>query len=838
MSFFTKSRRKTWQRTGWVNVVLVIFLEIVLIAVLATSLARTGSSFVSSTIIYEGPCAKTKFLNTTLHLAINLISSGIAASSNYFMQVLCSPTREEIDKAHKSFRALDIGIPSLHNLKHVSRFKWISWLILIASSIPIHLFFNSSVFETNYQGSDWQLTIGTEQLVHGGPVILPGASLAPAGAWGPLCELSDSQTAYYCRYLNDQNTSWTADEIRGYGAPTRLEEYWNSSSTLRTKLDLAIASGHNWTRLSEDKCKTEYMKGNPRENFGNVIFIVAAANSSKCDWTRSELFDSTLFTNLSHFWDPLVPPDASNSLWYSTGCSTKRLWYEAKEDEDWSYDSNCDDLLGKSQWSSGIFSYPVLSYAKGETPQTLDFRHQFPGLDLRYCLAQPLDRQCKIGLVNPILATVILCGIIKLVVCSNALIRLDGRSLVTPGDTIESFITHPDECTIGLGTLDIVDLRNLARHEVTQGERSLLRTLPSPRLWTHTSRRRLLSAMTMAYWFFAHLLFFVALGALSIVLAISYHSNGNSFYTPGGAFGPAGRNLVASIGQPGYIGLLLIANTPQLLLSLIYFQYNAICTRLCSEAEWNSYGSIYTPLRVSQPVGQQTSTYRLQMPYRYGIPLIVASALLHWLLSNAIFTFITEGGYWKGVGGPLLGVASQLGLSDEDTIVALGYSPTAMLALLISALVFIPLPALVSFRKLKNAMVLGGSNSLIISATCHCYAASDCSSSCSDGLASASNQARDCPDPEHCTSNADIREDGNPSMETSLLADVSGISHSMLLAKSRSKIMWGAAPTSSKYQEMLRKDPPREGAGSDIFHLGFGCIHDDRHRPVDDVLYT
>ena len=37
------------------------------------------------------------------------------------------------------------------------------------------------------------------------------------------------------------------------------------------------------------------------------------------------------------------------------------------------------------------------------------------------------------------------------------------------------------------------------------------------------------------------------------------------------------------------------------------------------------------------PRGLQRSTYRLQLPYKYGLPLLLLSALLHWLVSQSLF---------------------------------------------------------------------------------------------------------------------------------------------------------------------------------------------------------
>lgn len=89
---------------------------------------------------------------------------------------------------------------------------------------------------------------------------------------------------------------------------------------------------------------------------------------------------------------------------------------------------------------------------------------------------------------------------------------------------------------------------------------------------------------------------------------------------------------------------VVTANMPQLLLSFSYFVYNSLYTRLCAEKEWNSYGVDHHPLRVTRPQGQQRSTYRLQLPYQYSIPLIIVSIVLHWLVSNALYVFVIEGG--------------------------------------------------------------------------------------------------------------------------------------------------------------------------------------------------
>jgi hypothetical protein len=81
----------------------------------------------------------------------------------------------------------------------------------------------------------------------------------------------------------------------------------------------------------------------------------------------------------------------------------------------------------------------------------------------------------------------------------------------------------------------------------------------------------------------------------------------------------------------------LLSNLPQLLLSICYFFFNGICTSMATAQERDSFATSRKGLRVSQPSGSQRSTYFLQLPYKYSIPLTVTSGVMHWLLSQSFF---------------------------------------------------------------------------------------------------------------------------------------------------------------------------------------------------------
>lgn len=98
--------------------------------------------------IKKGDCRDIKKSELWLHLGINVLSTMLLGGSNYTMQCLTAPTREEINKGHRSRVSLDIGIPSLKNLMRTSKRKVILWGFLAVSSVPLHLLYNSAVFST------------------------------------------------------------------------------------------------------------------------------------------------------------------------------------------------------------------------------------------------------------------------------------------------------------------------------------------------------------------------------------------------------------------------------------------------------------------------------------------------------------------------------------------------------------------------------------------------------------------------------------------------------------------------------------------------------------------
>jgi hypothetical protein len=175
--------------------------------------------------------------------------------------------------------------------------------------------------------------------------------------------------------------------------------------------------------------------------------------------------------------------------------------------------------------------------------------------------------------------------------------------------------------------------------------------------------------------------------------------------------------------NPGAIArAAVVVNTPQVMLAFTQFIWNGLLTRMLTALEWNRYSTERRGLRVSsEPRGEQRSTYFLQVPYRYSVPFLAIFAVLHWLLSQAIFPVAVERSSWPvNINYSNIDLdAVQRSLMREQSFVSVGYSPLAALcttaisfALLISFL-------FLGFRRFKSGMPIAANCSALISAACH-----------------------------------------------------------------------------------------------------------------------
>jgi hypothetical protein len=151
-----------------------------------------------------------------------------------------------------------------------------------------------------------------------------------------------------------------------------------------------------------------------------------------------------------------------------------------------------------------------------------------------------------------------------------------------------------------------------------------------------------------------------------------------------------------------------IANASQLVLSFCYLAINSECTAMAGAAEWNNLASSQKGLRVTRPVGQQRDTYFLQLPYRWSLPLTIASGGLHWLLSQSIF-LVRIDTYDRS--GNLI--------NDKRSKSACGFSGTSFISMTLCFWMLVGTVGLVGRRRMKIKIPFAASCSLVISAACH-----------------------------------------------------------------------------------------------------------------------
>jgi hypothetical protein len=167
------------------------------------------------------------------------------------------------------------------------------------------------------------------------------------------------------------------------------------------------------------------------------------------------------------------------------------------------------------------------------------------------------------------------------------------------------------------------------------------------------------------------------------------------------------------------IANVLVANSAQVILSAIYFSYNGLFTCMLLGQEWASYAHDRKGLRVTRaPDGAQRSSYFLQLPYRFSLPLMVLSVTLHYLVSQSIFLVAVDVYEADGSAGSRLkemDPVSRVGLGWKSC----GYSPIAIISVFMLGIFMFIGGIAIGFVPFKPGINQAGSCSAAISAACH-----------------------------------------------------------------------------------------------------------------------
>ncbi|KAF2964337.1 hypothetical protein GQX73_g9225 [Xylaria multiplex] len=575
-------------------------------------------------LLYAGDCDTVKNANRWLHLLINVLSTGMLSASSFCIQLQASPTRADVDKMHRLNKWLDIGAPSLRNLRYIGKWRLFSCIVLALSSLPIHLIFNSAVFQS-LASNDYSVAVVKESFISGASWNL---STSERNTWGDPgwddWKINPPNQTYQSMVEGMQR-----DVIKGLYKPKNISECY---------------------ALYEDYWSAEQ---------GNVV--VVAKNETGND-------DSLLLYTF------VVPR----------------------------YDN-----YAKNLWAASNGTGQNVSFSASPPPVTTIFLGP-PQYEASYCLVQyataSMDR-CRLEYSTHILMAVCVLNFVKLLALffvytsrkkaerrrkvkseewgsvidtDERILERRGTVLSTLGDAISSFLRDPDENTKNMCLATKYDF---LQKKSLLSRRGKEKPTPDihPREWK-MSRKRWMSAATWTQWgslIFLYIAFLTGLyTSMGLLVTSLKHRNFNltlSFFRSLG-FGSVSEltylNIKLPRGDPvGLISNVLIINSPQLLFSIMYSVAGAVITTFLVQRE---FSLMYTrahrkPLRVSEPVGIQRSSYFISLPLRYGVPLNLFSAVFHWLISQSFF---------------LARVTALMPSGAEDygnSFSTLGYSPYAII---------------------------------------------------------------------------------------------------------------------------------------------------------------
>ncbi|KAF4472854.1 hypothetical protein FALBO_241 [Fusarium albosuccineum] len=672
-----------WRRTAFYLTILVTSLTILLTTVLLVSIFKLpqdaeGTQDLSGrgqSILWYGQCDKIARDSLWIHLAVNIISTGVLASSNFFMQGLVAPTRQEVDKAHARGRWVEIGVQSIRNFRFISWTKILFWFLFSTSSIPLHLIFNSCILES--KGSN-------------GFLLLVAAESFVDDPWRGLTPLSNRE--FWSSTQPDAGVVKWKDPDPKWRDPNR-----ETVKSIHGSLSAGRQNG-SWEQISLEECIHRYNQTSAwLTHYRHVIMVISNNNeTSTRGWSRAQVV-----RGLNRHDHP-ESVDSINPLWLVVkyvrdgrvgygGSSTTDQYKEIPDMNGiWSHSKGVDVDSDRVNWNEE------------------HFKPAYRSMQAHYCLSEKYEAQCHLSISNTLLLIVCTMCAFKCVLCVLVLrLRVWGREnpLMTPGDAICSFITTPDGETKDMCTLSLYDLRgSIKKREL--GVSTGYKLLQGPRPWHKVPRRTAGKAIPRNIWALSCTLITTSLAVGAGMFALAFRPQ--SIKDP--RFGHDSQNQEIQNNNLESLPLLvmtIIANLPQLILSICYMAYNGLFTRMLAEFEWARYSISFQPLRVTEPRGSQRSTYRLQLPYRYSIPLLAISTILHWIYSNCIYVNNYES-------------YGSLYPYKHTTTHSLQFSTKAILIALVASVTVAITPLFLAFIKLPGQMVLAGGNSAVISAACHC----------------------------------------------------------------------------------------------------------------------
>ncbi|KAG8532463.1 uncharacterized protein KY384_002340 [Bacidia gigantensis] len=579
-----------------------------------------------SKTLFRGGCKDAKSGNAVVQIGINVLSTLILGASNYCMHCLAAPNREEVDRAHARKKFLHIGIPALRNLKWISRYRAIVWVILGITALPIHFLYNSVLILTT-QANKYQVMAGPENLLE------PEFNATNFYGTGNHTHLREKAYEVRHRISSGEFQQMEAkDCIDNY-----VQQYVSKWGDLMVIQDGDLAGedglGQIWDgkKIPYDHNALVVVESDEQDFPDNGTYLLPHGSTLyvdydyQADYQASNIVEDDQWTALAHggldFLEYNYPGRTNVTLLRNFPLTADPRMFPTAY---W----QCLGLIDYESSASSDCNRTTLATILNGVDKWKPFGHE-----VKHCWSEIVEEECSLTLNVGICMAVIACNFVEACCMCLTLLWIRRPGLMTIGDAIELFL--------GL-TMSAVSLGVIQEKD----------------------------------------------GQFQIGIGTQ-----------------AGKNNIAN--KQTLVSAVLLANFPQIFSSYIFIGFNYILTSMFAGREWISYSQRRKPLRVTNPKGQQSSTYYLQLPYRFSIPLLAISGLISWLTSQVLFVVRVQIRDSSGVNQP------------DDFILACGYSPGAIVITILVGTVLGLAVLVIGLKKLPDTMPLAGTNSAAIAAACH-----------------------------------------------------------------------------------------------------------------------
>ncbi|KUJ06759.1 uncharacterized protein LY89DRAFT_678348 [Mollisia scopiformis] len=717
-----KSKRPQWRRALLAATTLAAVVLAMNVTWLIVVMTRYNVKFGLANL-YEGSCNTTTKINLFLHILINVLSTALMGASNYAMQCLNSPTREEVDKAHQRGKWLSVGLTNMKNLAYIPRRRVVLFVVLFLSTWPLHFVWNSIIFSTR-QTNMYSMLIITPDFLSSDAFDNNTQNIQQSGGYIDFYGFDFSNfdgTRENMTYNERWETSFENGKYTGGGVGGEF----NSSTFLPFASDLYQASKNStMKRLEAADCMREY-SATFLSGQRNLFIVVKSPvsfppnqtldNGSMLAVLDSRNWNMDLTTDGGLHWNP--------SAWMCSNIHDPAaiLLVEGQKndqgifEQSGSLDLTCDT----SKALSNMNQYNNWTIASQNQNQTYE---------VDYCLSETVPEMCQVQFSIVLMIIVIVCNVCKFVCMVWTQWAFTDPPLVVLGDAIASFLSNRDVTSEGICLTVGPNAELVEPGGGTEIQRAKKRNWTGkPKMWSDSCRfclkpnlesrdgadkfRRVLTAIGFG-------IGMLYKGSTDLGLE-SFSSLSFGSISPSALLFLYG-DTEDPTSQSGWLLLrmVMIANSPQIYFSLLYFLYNRSYTAMLSMAEWTRFALDRKSLRVSNPVGIQRSTYWLQLPYLYSIPLLVGSGLVHWILSECLF--LVRISFFDRTGQPTFPTGvTEMFEPSSNTLTVPGYSPKAILAAIIVTAVMFAVLVWNEFRAYKSAIPLVVNSSFAISAACH-----------------------------------------------------------------------------------------------------------------------